>query len=75
MLRNLCRFAALIGLTAAAFLSSPPHANACDQTCSKECVTWYLYCQANPGGNYEGCNFVRHCSGNTNLCLQQECID
>jgi hypothetical protein len=73
MLRNLCRFAALIGLTATIFLSAPPRANACPQTCSQECVTFYDYCFYNPGGNYEGCNFVRSCGGSANLCDLQEC--
>ena len=75
MLRNLCRLVALIGLTAAVFLSAPPRAAACTQTCSKECVTYVTYCSSHPGGDYVGCNFVRHCGSSANLCNIQECIE
>jgi hypothetical protein len=75
MLRNLCRFAVLIGLTAAAFFSAPPRAAACTQTCYRECATYYNFCFYHPGADYEGCNFVRHCGSSANLCNIQECIE
>lgn len=49
-------------LILAAALGLPTPAASCP-TCFSESATAYSYCQHNPGGYYEGCNFQLQCGG------------